>query len=123
MDPDSVPLKSVKICAIRGWKSCVASVPGRATLRCLSLLSAHDAIHGCAAFDDPKRSSKFDHLVAGKKRAHFRRGIERFRNTDLARISEGLNACSDIHSLTEIVQVVIQRHGDRRSAVRADLED
>ena len=86
-------------------------------------LSADDAIYGCAAFDAAKRCSKFDHLVATKKRTHFRGSIERFRDTDLACISKRLDACGDIHSLTEIVQVVVQRHGERRSAVRADLED
>src|SRR4051812_2417322 len=86
-------------------------------------LAPQDTIDASVPFNTAERGIELDDFQAGEEFAHACSRIKRFREAYFAGLGQRLNARGDVHGLAEIVQVLVERHGNGRAAMRADFQD
>src|SRR6185437_7845130 len=76
------------------------------------LRSDSDAIDSRVALDAAQRRVELLDILARQQLANAGRRVERFRQTDFACIGERLHPRGYVHGLAEIVEILVEGHGD-----------
>src|SRR6516164_7287125 len=86
-------------------------------------LCAHHAIDACTSLHTPERSLERHDLMTDEKLSYAICRIERLGKADFTGVGQRLHTRRNIHGLSEIIEVFVQRDCNGGAAMGSDLED